>query len=420
MNFMLLLSQVLLILLAGYTTKALQVNATIDDELGDSVTGALPVYSPQNVWSRGDECTTCFAKADVQQAFEHTWHDATWYAVSGPQAALSITMPFKGTALYAYCILDNAIQYVAFTNLTFFIDGSQVGTFAHVPDGTNIFQYNSLVYSNTSIPDGSHTFAIRTANGVNDSSVLFDYVEYTFDPSSASTTTSQFSAPLSTSSKPATTPSANSKSSFPVGEILGCLMTALVITALAAVWVLYKHRRSRKGHNGAKSKPLDEPPSTFGLNGAAAGRQSGWAAGQPVSSHSHSRSGGGSTVPFTAPSSDTHATPPPVPEKQPQSPTSALANAELNLGSAPYPPEKTGQGELSRRLETSEQRLAALESQRSIRYTSSNRGHASTPSASNVVNDLALEAQVDELKREVERLRQIMVEGSQAPPEYHD
>lgn len=47
-------------------------NRTIDDELGDSVTGALPTYSPQNVWTQGSTCASCFSKPSVQQAVDHS------------------------------------------------------------------------------------------------------------------------------------------------------------------------------------------------------------------------------------------------------------------------------------------------------------------------------------------------------------
>jgi hypothetical protein len=88
-------------------------------------------------------------------------------------------MSFKGTAIYAYCILDNSISYTTFTNLTFSIDGAPVGTFSYIPDGSNTFLYNSLVYANVSIPNGNHTFVLEVPQGANASLALFDYMEYT-------------------------------------------------------------------------------------------------------------------------------------------------------------------------------------------------------------------------------------------------
>lgn len=84
-----------------------------------------------------------------------------------------------GTGIYVYCILDNANTYTTFTNLTFSIDGVQVGTYSHLPDGSGNFIYNQLVYSNATIPNGDHTFVIHSPRGASDSFVSFDYVQYT-------------------------------------------------------------------------------------------------------------------------------------------------------------------------------------------------------------------------------------------------
>ncbi|KIM72093.1 hypothetical protein PILCRDRAFT_829994 [Piloderma croceum F 1598] len=88
-------------------------------------------------------------------------------------------------AVYAYCILDNNVSYTTFTNLTFSIDGSLVGSFSHTPDGSGTFLYNQTVYANDSVPNGDHTFIIHSPRGMNASLVLFDYVEYMYDDISA-------------------------------------------------------------------------------------------------------------------------------------------------------------------------------------------------------------------------------------------
>jgi hypothetical protein len=85
----------------------------------------------------------------------------------------------KGTAIYAYCVIVNNNTYTTFTNLTFSIDGAQVGSYSHSPDGSNTYLYNTLVYANASVPNGNHTFVIHSPRGANDSFVLFDYVQYT-------------------------------------------------------------------------------------------------------------------------------------------------------------------------------------------------------------------------------------------------
>lgn len=92
---------------------------------------------------------------------------------------LAVQTLHQGTAVYAYCILDNNNTYTTFTNLTFSLDGEQVGSFSHGPDGSGSYVYNALVYTNTSVPNGNHTFVIHSPRGSVDSLVLFDYVQYT-------------------------------------------------------------------------------------------------------------------------------------------------------------------------------------------------------------------------------------------------
>jgi hypothetical protein len=46
------------------------INVTIDDQNGDSVTGAVPSYSPGNKWQQGSQCPGCFAQPDPQQTFD--------------------------------------------------------------------------------------------------------------------------------------------------------------------------------------------------------------------------------------------------------------------------------------------------------------------------------------------------------------
>jgi hypothetical protein len=64
----------------------------------------------------------------------------------------------------------------------FRLDGQLVGNYQHVTDGSYTFQYNTLVYSNTLLPDMDHTFLIETTGSSTDSYVIFDYAIYTFVP----------------------------------------------------------------------------------------------------------------------------------------------------------------------------------------------------------------------------------------------
>jgi hypothetical protein len=66
------LAYVLLIFNHVGSAAALAINRTIDDQFGDSVTGAVPIYSPGNVWTQGNVCTGCVAQPDYEQTFDHS------------------------------------------------------------------------------------------------------------------------------------------------------------------------------------------------------------------------------------------------------------------------------------------------------------------------------------------------------------
>ena len=112
--------------------SAASTNRTIDDQLGDSVTGVLPSYSPAGSWQQGATCSGCFIHLDPSQTFQGTWHDSTH--TPGDAEDRVITAQFTGTAVYVYNALANTVEFTTtFTSLTFAIDGEQVGSFQHVP-----------------------------------------------------------------------------------------------------------------------------------------------------------------------------------------------------------------------------------------------------------------------------------------------
>lgn len=89
----------------------------------------------------------------------------------------------KGTAIYIFFVQSNyptSTGLVSSTSCDFYLDGQNVGSYQHATDGTYVFQYNVLAYSQTSIPHGNHSFLIDTAGFINDSYIIFDYAMYTF------------------------------------------------------------------------------------------------------------------------------------------------------------------------------------------------------------------------------------------------
>ena len=75
------------------------------------------------------------------------------------------------------------LSFTSSTNLSFLIDDELVGAFDSAPVGNGsqptAFQYHILLYSNSSIPHGPHTFVLQNGlDGGPDSIVLFDYLIY--------------------------------------------------------------------------------------------------------------------------------------------------------------------------------------------------------------------------------------------------
>ena len=238
------------------------VNRTIDDFSGDSVTGALPVYSPSDGWTSGNTCVGCrfnSSIANVSEAFDKTWHDATYYP---GQPDRVITLQFTGIAVYAFNLIVNQIQWTTtYTNISFTIDGQLMSVYSHELDSTTNIDFQVPVFSHEGLSNDAHTLEIR-ATGTNASSVYFDYVAYTVeenDPVSTSVnpqpppTTSQPQTTVSSPSSSFSTPSAASvypvssatggRPGTDIGPIVGA---ALGGAAFVAIFVLAFHILRRR------------------------------------------------------------------------------------------------------------------------------------------------------------------------------
>ncbi|KAI0334238.1 hypothetical protein GY45DRAFT_1318718 [Cubamyces sp. BRFM 1775] len=164
------------------------VNRTIDDQKGDSVTGATPLYLPETgIWNIGQTCSICVIRAggdpiDTGEVFDGTWHDAVHYGTPG-DPDLVIQASFTGHAVYVYHIVLNAAipgVPITATNLAFYIDNEYVGAYTHKPGNgtTPPVLYQVPVYSNDSLVQGEHLIQIITS-GKTPAVVLFDYIAYT-------------------------------------------------------------------------------------------------------------------------------------------------------------------------------------------------------------------------------------------------
>ncbi|KAJ3929066.1 MAG: hypothetical protein NXY57DRAFT_900799 [Lentinula lateritia] len=159
------------------------VNRSIDDTLGDSVTGQRPIFLPTTSGTWEDE--TCAGKflSVYPLAFGGTYTAATYNP--GLQN-ISITFDFTGTAIYVYFILANnpAPGITATTAANFTLNGSLVGTFNHSPNTSTSapdFQFNqsALAFSKAGLKNVTHQMVISTSGLSEDVWVNFDYALYT-------------------------------------------------------------------------------------------------------------------------------------------------------------------------------------------------------------------------------------------------
>ncbi|KAI5116467.1 hypothetical protein M0805_006727 [Coniferiporia weirii] len=260
-------------------SRGVLVNRTIDDQLGDSVTGVLPIYEgpPADNWQQGATCKGCEAQPDPSLAFRGTWHDATWNP--GDPGEKVVTVGFTGSAVYVFIILENSVQFTTLTSLSFTIDGELVGSFVHAPTTSTDYEYNVTAYANDNLANTQHTLIMQTA-GNNATLILFDYLVYSVDDEGApangglpepilnpSPTSSQSDPSLGTISSPAPTPTQSSSSviittpvsvipSTPadsssgsgkkdIGIIVGTLIGGLVAFTLVLGLLLYRYRRKK-------------------------------------------------------------------------------------------------------------------------------------------------------------------------------
>ncbi|PIL24993.1 hypothetical protein GSI_12880 [Ganoderma sinense ZZ0214-1] len=229
------LALLLSLFFAPATTSRL-VNVTVDDTFGDPNTGLHPVYSPNQPtpWNPGSPDQTCPqckirpSTLNLSQVYKQTWQDAMY---KPPAPSPTITFSFSGSAVYVFNIVPNNLPgTVTFANISFTIDGENVGSFTHTPDNSSDILYNHLVYSNTILQDGLHTL-IMSAGGDAQSLILFDYLLYTTESNS----TTSF-------------PSLGGSHSASVGAIVGAVVGGIVLALLGvviAVSCLRIRRRTR-------------------------------------------------------------------------------------------------------------------------------------------------------------------------------
>ena len=95
-------------------------NRTIDDNFGDSVTGALPQF--EGDWRTQATCD-CSVDLDSSKLFRGTWHGAI--ARQSSNQTPSVTLQFTGVAIYVFNVLayDNSEASLPINaDMTFYLD----------------------------------------------------------------------------------------------------------------------------------------------------------------------------------------------------------------------------------------------------------------------------------------------------------
>ncbi|KAG9308417.1 hypothetical protein JVU11DRAFT_11905 [Chiua virens] len=243
-----------------FILAALQ-NVTVDDAV---LTGAVvPQYLPAaSTWNIGNDRSSCYVQPDPSQAYNGTWHDATYFPSNNYTQTIQFT--FTGSALYIFFILANNVTSAAtFTNVTFNLDGNISASFQHNPTASTAYEYNQPVYANDSLTYGQHTMTIEPVNSGTDVLMLFDYLIYTEDAGTTTTSTdSAVATILPTIPATTQTPSGSSgtSSGSNTGAIVGGVVAGVVVVLVAAYALCYRpHKKRKVGRSVSANATTVEP-----------------------------------------------------------------------------------------------------------------------------------------------------------------
>ncbi|KAK0198120.1 hypothetical protein F5146DRAFT_73269 [Armillaria mellea] len=228
------------------------VNVTVDDQKGDPKTGATVSYTPADAWAISSPCDDCFAQVDPSKAWYTTWHVGKFMPQTNESAVvLQASYTFSGTAVYVNCILAQSAKHpTGRSDMTFFIDGVQAGTYSSEPDPESSpdYVYNVTVFSHENLSSGRHIIQIQGGHiGGSASLILLDSIIYSHDDDDGSSTPS---APVAVpslapnSSAALETTSLSATRSKIIGGVLGTLGSALVIGLVCYAYLRWGRKSS--------------------------------------------------------------------------------------------------------------------------------------------------------------------------------
>ncbi|KAF8891272.1 hypothetical protein BD779DRAFT_1514248 [Infundibulicybe gibba] len=173
----------LLILLLPPCALSLLANFTFDDT-PENIQGAASISYQDGVWRDSSDCGSCIGDLDPSRIVLGN----TSESFSSTVNVSSVNITFTGSGIYVYCAVPHATDgSQGNSDMSFFLDGSLVDTYSGIPPSTITskfgFQYNVLVYSNSSLQLGSHQLEIKNGLHSNNSIIILDYISYSLDTS---------------------------------------------------------------------------------------------------------------------------------------------------------------------------------------------------------------------------------------------
>ncbi|KAK1232939.1 hypothetical protein PQX77_003952 [Marasmius sp. AFHP31] len=214
---------VLLFSLSPLFVNAALKTVIVDDQSGDSLTGAPILFLPSEAgFSQGPQCRGCqdswcqgcALSPNASKAYGGTWRVANHF--KGEETAKYLQFDFVGTAVAIYCIVPNlrsSSKLITQYAIDFRIDDELPpgGTtiYNHGSDSSGDYTYDVPVFNQTGLKNEKHKMMVRMMPVPDiDAVLLFDYATYTFDDGNPP-------QPPTPSSRPSSTSSSTSESSSP-------------------------------------------------------------------------------------------------------------------------------------------------------------------------------------------------------------
>ncbi|KAL4265888.1 hypothetical protein AB1N83_003460 [Pleurotus pulmonarius] len=236
-------------------TGAVFINITVDDTLGDPTTGRRVAYHPASVWNDGANCSACNARPDKDFLYMGTWKDSSY----DPQSEVpTASVTFFGTAVYVLCALSHSkAKPFGSSNMFFFIDNQLAGNFTRESPGTDGYDYNVTVFSQTNLPSAEHNLTIQNGRAKGRRTLmLLDAIIYTRDDGKSD-------SPSISAGPTAVGPTATMRVSTESASTSGTVVIAAVIGStggVALIILLYLLCHRHRSHRASRAQTADIAP----------------------------------------------------------------------------------------------------------------------------------------------------------------